>query len=258
MDEAPVLICGASAGIGKETALFFSRAGHPLTLLSRNRERLESLSKELLKEGSPKVDCLVLDLEDLEGLKSTLSSYLSGLSAPIQVLVNNSSGPPSGLLLEARVEDFLKPFYRHLLASHLLVQLLLPGMEKAGWGRIVNVVSTSVREPIPGLGVSNTIRGAVASWSKTLAGELPPGITINNVLPGFTSTERLSQLKEMLAKKRGVSEEEVEQGWLSITPERRFADPSEIARAIYFLAEKNSGFIRGVSLPIDGGRLKSL
>ena len=156
------------------------------------------------------------------------------------------------------IVHFEKAFLRHVLASQTLVQLVLPGMKEANYGRIINIISTSVKEPIVGLGVSNTIRGAMASWSKTFSKELPPSITINNVLPGFTATERLEELKQTLSKQKGISPNEVEKAWLGTVPEGRLADPSELGQVIAFLASPAASFVRGVSLPVDGGRTGSI
>lgn len=145
-----------------------------------------------------------------------------------------------------------------MLAPHLLVGLLLPGMRAAGYGRILNVLSTSVREPIPNLGVSNTIRGAVASWAKTLSMELPPGVTINNVLPGYTDTERLGELGAAISARTGKSGEQVRADWVATIPEGRLAEPEELGAVLAFLASPEASYIRGVSLPVDGGRLKSI
>ena len=175
-----------------------------------------------------------------------------------EILINNSGGPPSGPLIDATPNDFEKAFLRHVLASQTLVQLLLPGMKKASYGRIINIISTSVKEPIPGLGVSNTIRGAMASWSKTLSKELPSSITINNVLPGFTNTERLTELKKTLSVQKGITQEEVEKAWLSTVPEGRLAEPSELGTVIAFLSSPAASFVRGTSIPVDGGRTGSI
>jgi 3-oxoacyl-[acyl-carrier protein] reductase len=174
------------------------------------------------------------------------------------VLVNNTGGPPHGPILEARAEDFASAFGRHVLAAHLLVRRLLPGMAAAGYGRIVNVVSISVREPIPGLGVSNTIRGAMASWAKSVSHELPPGVTINNVLPGYTDTERLAELAASISAASGRSVEDVRAEWAALAPEKRLGRPEEIGAAVAWLASPAASFVRGVSLPVDGGRLRAL
>jgi len=179
-------------------------------------------------------------------------------NGPFQILINNSGGPPSGAIVDATPNDFEKAFRRHVLASQILVQLILPGMMESNYGRVINVISTSVKEPITGLGVSNTIRGAMASWSKSYSNELPPNITINNVLPGFTNTERLGELKKALSEQKGISQEEVEKAWLSTVPEGRLGDPSELGNVIAFLASPAASFVRGVSLPVDGGRTGSI
>ena len=172
--------------------------------------------------------------------------------------INNTGGPPGGPLLEATPHAFLETFGRHVLAAHGLAQLLVPGMKEQGYGRIVNVISTSVREPISGLGVSNTIRGAMASWAKTLANEVGPNITVNNVLPGSTDTERLEGLADARAAKTGKTREQVYKEYESVIPEGRLAEPEEIAAAIAFLASPDAAYIRGVSLQVDGGRMKSI
>ena len=177
---------------------------------------------------------------------------------PFQIFINNSGGPPSGAIVDATPNDFEKAFRRHVLASQTLVQLILPGMMESSYGRVINVISTSVKEPITGLGVSNTIRGAMASWSKSYSNELPPNITINNILPGFTNTERLGELKKTLSEQKGISQEEVEKAWLSTVPEGRLGNPSELGNVIAFLASPAASFVRGVSLPVDGGRTGSI
>ncbi len=251
------LVCGASAGIGQAAAMALAVQGAHVTVLARRAERLESLLPVLLELGAQGATALVADLDDREAL-STLVSQAMADRGPIHVLINNTGGPPGGPLLEATEDAFLSAFSRHVLAAHLLVQLVVPGMAADGFGRIVNVISTSVREPIPNLGVSNTIRGAVASWSKTLSRELPPGVTINNVLPGFTNTERLGALQDGIARRTDQTHEQVMDAWLAQVPEGRLGLPEEVGAVIAFLASPAGAFVRGVSLPVDGGRLRSI
>ena len=236
------LVCGGTSGIGKAAVQALQDYGAKVVVLSRSAT------------GENTISC---NLEDLNSLTKLLETEIQ-TNGDFEILVNNSGGPPSGALIDAKPSDFEKAFLRHVLASQTLVQLILPGMKKANYGRIINVISTSVKEPIAGLGVSNTIRGAMASWSKTLSKELPPSITINNVLPGFTATERLEELKQTLSKQKGISPKEVEKAWLGTVPEGRLADPSELGQVIAFLASPAASFVRGVSLPVDGGRTGSI
>ncbi len=246
------LVCGASAGIGRATALALAHQGASIIALARRADRLEALLPELEAAGSPNAAALVGDLDDTDALRQAVT----GIDA--QILVNNTGGPPAGKLVEATSADLLAAFRRHVIGGQVLVQALLPAMESAGYGRIVNVLSTSVREPIPNLGVSNTIRGAMASWAKSLSKELAPGITINNVLPGFTDTERLSNLKAAVAGRLGQTEEQVFAGWIGRVPEGRLGRPEELAGAIAFLVSPAGSYIRGQSLAVDGGRLNTI
>ena len=242
LDGKRALVCGGTSGIGKAAAISLSECGAEVVILSR------SASGE---------NTLTCDLEDLDSLTISVTKEIEK-NGNFEILINNSGGPPSGPLIDATPHDFEKAFRRHVLASQTLVQLILPGMKTANYGRIINIISTSVKEPIPGLGVSITIRGAMASWSKTMSKELPPSITINNVLPGFTNTERLTELKKTLSEQKGISQEEVENAWLLTVPEGRLADPSELGKVVAFLSSPAASFVRGTSIPVDGGRTGSI
>ncbi len=251
------LVTGASQGIGRAAALALAAKGCEVTVLARSAMKLSHLAEELRVAGAPAAHVLAADLEDRGTLKLIAESHLKACG-PIHILVNNAGGPPSGPLLDAEEADFLKAFGRLLMAPHLLVKLLLPGMKASGYGRIVNVISTSVREPLPNLGVSNTIRGATAAWAKTLAKELPPGVTINNVLPGATATERLEAIELALAEKSGRSLAEVKADMVKAIPEGRVADPAETAALIAFLAGPDAAYLRGQSIAVDGGRMNAI
>ncbi len=247
-------VCGSTQGIGKAVALELAALGANITLMARNRERLATVAKELDKSKGQQHDFVVADFAQAHVLKSIVQAYLSD-GKTIHILVNNTGGPPAGPIVEATEEAFLKAYQMHLLASHLLAQAVIPGMKEAGYGRMLQIISTSVKEPIPGLGVSNTTRGAVASWAKTMAGELGPyGITVNNVLPGFTETERLSSIVQNRARKSGKSEEAVIEAFKAGVPARRFASPAEVANVVAFLASPAAAYVNGVSLAVDGGR----
>ncbi len=242
------LVCGASGGIGRATALAFAEAGAQVIGLARSADKLETLR-------AAGIEPLVADLQDRAGLAAALEPWLD---QPIHILVNNTGGPKGGRLLDTDASDFLAPFERHVLAAHQLVRALVPGMQAAGYGRILNVVSTSVYEPIPNLGVSNTIRAAVAGWAKSLSRELPPGVTINNVLPGFTDTPRLEALGAARAGRDGSSLDEVQAAWMKDVPEGRLVRPEETAAMLLFLASPAAAMVRGQSIAVDGGRLRSI
>ena len=241
------IVCGASKGIGAATAQMLAKAGAKITAVSRNPEELIST---LSGSGHTAVS---LDLENQESIGKFISSI-----EECHILINNAAGPPGGPLLDNEIKDFEAPFKRHLHAAHTLVRGIAPMMEEAGMGRIVNIISTSVREPIPNIGLSNTLRGAMASWSKTLSSELPSCITINNVLPGFTDTDRLGSLAASINAKTGKSVEEVHTGWMAQVPIGRLIDPLETGAAIAYLCMPIAGGIRGVSLAVDGGRMRSI
>jgi len=251
LEGKTALVCGASKGIGLAVAQVLSSLNASVCLMARNKDSLTEALKTL-KPGNHSY--VVADAEHPEDFSENLSNLLNHYKS-FNILVNNSGGPAPGPAYLASTESFEKAFKQHLIANQVLTQLLLPGMKETGYGRIINIISTSVKQPLQGLGVSNTIRGAVASWSKTLASELAPfGITVNNVLPGATSTERLSAIIENKASKTGKSLEIITDEMLSEIPAKRFAQPEEIAAAVAFLASTQAAYINGINLPVDGGR----
>lgn len=251
------LVGGGSAGIGLASAIELSKLGASVTLISRTESSLQNALRELDCSADQKHGFIVADYNEPDKLDSSVSRLLD--DNIFHVLVNNTGGPAGGPIITASVESFQKAYMNHLVCNHLLAQRLVPGMKSAGFGRIVNVISTSVKEPIQGLGVSNTTRWAVAGWAKTLAAELGPyGINVNNVLPGFTLTARLEEIIEKKIVSTGSEREFVVREMLEWVPLRRFADPAEIASVVAFLASPAASYINGVSIPVDGGRTKSM
>ena len=252
------LVCGSTQGIGKATAIEMARLGANVTLIARDEKKLQRVLETLPKTPDQKHDYLVADFQNPLQLKEVVSTHLNKIET-IHILVNNTGGPAGGPVFNASLEEFDKAFTQHLKSNHVLVQTVVPSMKKAGYGRIINMISTSVKQPLDGLGVSNTIRGAVANWAKTLANELGQfGITVNNVLPGATATERLKQIIDNKAKKSGKATAEVEDLMRNQIPLKRFAKPEEIANAVAFLSSEAASYINGINLPVDGGRTKSL
>ncbi len=253
------IVCGSTQGIGRSAAKKMAEMGASITLLSRNEEKLLKVLTDLpIIDKGQKHEILIADFTKPASLKLVLDGYMSG-GQTVHILVNNTGGPPGGPIKDANTEEFINAFNQHLICNHILVQAVYPGMIDANYGRIINVISTSVKQPIEGLGVSNTIRGAVANWSKTLASELGPhGITVNNVLPGATATERLTDILHNVSKKIKGTYEDAENMMKNVTPAKRFAQPEEIAGAISFLASSEASYINGINLPVDGGRTKSL
>ncbi|MCB9846414.1 MAG: SDR family oxidoreductase [Phycisphaeraceae bacterium] len=252
------LVCGSTQGIGRASAIVLARLGASVTLMARNQETLTQTAEALACDSGQEHDWLVADFSDPDGVKQAIGRALDD-GRTYHVLVNNTGGPPGGQAIDAHPEEFERAFRAHVVCNQVLVQALVARMKAAGYGRIVNIISTSVRQPIPGLGVSNTVRGAVASWAKTLSMELAGfGITVNNVLPGFTETARLMGLIRAKAKARGASEEAIAEEMRSSVPMGRFGDPEEIANAVAFLASPAAAYISGQSLAVDGARTSAL
>jgi 3-oxoacyl-[acyl-carrier protein] reductase len=248
------LVSGSSSGIGAAVAQELASMGCQVTLLARDKDKLSTILKSLSGAGHSFIAC---DLSKSSEIQAQVEKALK--VGPFQILICNAGGPPAGALIDAKEEDFLNVFQTHLLGNQKLAQLLVPGMKSSGYGRIVNIISTSVKAPIIGLGVSNAVRGAVANWSKTLSMELGEfGITVNNVLPGFTATPRLESLMPTMAKKRKISPEELRKEWIGCIPLRRIAKPNEVASAVAFLASPAASYISGINIPVDGGRTSSL
>lgn len=247
------LICGSTQGIGLAIAKEFAAAGAHCILMARNEKRLKEIVIELQDNSGHNHGYRVADFSKPAEVKEVLEELTA--SYAIQILVNNTGGPPPGLIADAESTAFIQAFNQHLINNHELVKAVLPTMKNAYYGRIINIISTSVKIPLRNMGVSNTIRGAVASWAKTLSFELGEfNITVNNILPGYTATQRLESLIAINAKKRGVAEEVIAEEMKADIPLKRFGDPAETAAVAAFLASPAASYVSGVSIPVDGGR----
>ncbi len=248
------LVCGSTKGIGYAVALQFAKLGANVTLMARNGGLLERVVRDLDTSIGQKHNFIVADFSKPESVRAAIDAKVNSHTI-YHILVNNSGGPSPGPAHLAKEEEFISALNSHLLSSHHLMQCVIDGMRQSNYGRIINIISTSVKIPLKGLGVSNTVRGAMASWSKTLATELAPfGITVNNILPGATSTDRLKQIIEGKAEKQNESADDVSREMLAEIPMKRFATPEEIAFAASFLASEYASYITGINMPVDGGR----
>ncbi|MBL7933163.1 MAG: SDR family oxidoreductase [Bacteroidia bacterium] len=252
------IVCGSTQGIGKAAAMELAAMGAHVTLVARNEQSLKTAKAELPNNGNQLHSYLCADFSNPTQLKELVEQFIQR-TGPVHILINNTGGPPAGPVNTAATEEFISAFNNHLICNHVLAQACIPGMKNQSFGRIVNVISTSVKQPLPNLGVSNTIRAAVANWAKTMANELGKyNITVNNVLPGATATQRLSNIIENKALKTNHPQDEVKNEMISEIPLGRFAEPSEIANAIAFLCSPAAAYINGINLPVDGGRTSSL
>jgi 3-oxoacyl-[acyl-carrier protein] reductase len=251
------LICGSTQGIGFAIAYELSLLGSNCVLMARNETSLQEAVSKLSKTAEQHHQYLVADFSDTNSVQQVINEFVQDNT--IHVLVNNTGGPPAGPISNATSQDFLSALNLHLINNHHLAQAVLPGMKTAHYGRIINVISTSVKIPLQNLGVSNTTRAAVAAWAKTLAGEVAKnGITVNNVLPGATATVRLSSIIENKSSKTNQAIEAVENEMIHEIPMGRFGQAHEIAAMAAFFASPAAAYITGQSICVDGGRTGSI
>ena len=252
---------GSSKGIGRAVAQTLAKLGANVTLVGRDEPALMQglIDLSFIGKGEQRHDYLAVDFSHAEKVKAAVERHSKKTNKTYHILVNNTGGPASGKIQDAVEEDFVKAFEAHLLCNHVLTKLMIEGMKKDGYGRIINIISTSVKQPLPNLGVSNTIRAAVANWSKTMASELAEyGITVNNVLPGATETDRLQSIIKTKSDKTGWGTDLVKEEMIKEIPMKRFAKPEEVANAVAFLASPSASYITGINIPVDGGRTGSL
>lgn len=253
LEGKKAVVCGSSQGLGLASAIELSKLGACITLFSRNKSKLENALKQLDTSKNQKHNFLIADFNDQQQVHEAIQHHIKNHA--VHILVNNTGGPPGGTISEAQPEEFMRAFKAHVICNQLITQAVLPSMKENNYGRIVNIISTSVKQPIPGLGVSNTIRAAVANWAKTLSLEVGPfGITVNNVLPGYTRTARYDSIIEKKSAQSGNSEDEIEANIISQIPLRRIGEPEDFGAAVAFLCSPAASYISGINLPVDGGR----
>ncbi len=252
------LVCGSTQGIGRACAHELALLGASVTLVARDASRLAEVAAALPRPQNHNHDTIAVDLSDPRAVRAAITARIDP-RAPWHILITNTGGPPAGAMLDASLDQLNKAFDSLLLTPHTLAQLLVPGMKAANYGRIINIASTSVKQPIPNLGLSNAVRAAVANWAKTLSLELASsGITVNNVLPGYTDTARLGELFSAKAVKTGRGQDDIRAETIASIPAGRLGLPEEIAAAAAFLATPAAAYINGINLPVDGGRTGTL
>ena len=250
------IVCGSTRGIGRAVAIELASLDAEIILIARNEDDLKKILTTLKTGKNHRY--IVADFEKPDDLKDKTIQHIKEFGV-VHILVNNTGGPPGGPIISASPDEFTRAFSNHLVCNQILAQAVYEGMKKENYGRIINIISTSVKQPLKGLGVSNTVRAAVANWSKTWSNEVAPfGITVNNVLPGATNTDRLKSIIETKSKKINVSLKQVEEEMMNEIPMKRFASPEEIANAVAFLASPAAGYITGINIPVDGGRTSNL
>ena len=253
LEGKTAVVCGSSQGLGLASARELALLGANCILIARNKEKLETAVNSLAKKESQKHSYRTADFFKSEEVRVVINEILK--QGPVHILVNNSGGPPGGIVSEAKEEEFLKAFNQHLINNHILAMAVIPGMKKEGFGRIINIISTSVKIPLPYLGVSGTVRAAVATWGKLMSQDLGQfNITVNNVLPGYNETERLDSLIASNAQKKNISKEEAAKEMYSDIPMKRFGKPEEFGAMVAFLASPAASYVNGASIPVDGGR----
>jgi 3-oxoacyl-[acyl-carrier protein] reductase len=252
------LVAASSRGLGRAVAEEFGAEGADLVLCARGEPELVEAARGIAKAHGVRAKPVATDLADPEAIDELVGAALSEFGQ-VDILVNNAGGPPAGPFESHTREDWRQAIRVNLESALELTRQLLPGMKERRWGRIINITSVAVKEPVDQLILSNSVRAAVTGFARTLANEVAAhGITVNNALPGYTRTQRLEELAEMMASAKGIDVRDVEAGWNSTIPMGRLGEPLEFAALVAFLASERASYITGVSVAVDGGRVRSL
>ena len=252
------LVAAASKGIGYASARELAREGARVFLCSRDEERARSAAQKIGGETGAECTGVRADVTD-EGDARALVELAREQAGRVDILVTNAGGPPAATFESADLEMYRRAFELNALSAVRLAQLVVPAMREARWGRVINITSISVKQPIDGLLLSNTVRAGLTGWAKTLSTEVAAdNVTVNNVAPGYTLTERQDELAATRAGTSGKTKEEMIEMWASQVPMRRLASAEEIAAAVAFLASERASYITGVTLQVDGGWVRGL
>ena len=257
LDGKKALVGGSTGGIGKAIAIELSKCGADVTLMARDKEKLKKTINELSKNENSNHNYIEVDFNNFNDLKIVTKDFFK--KNTIDILINNTQGPPAGGSLEKNVTDYQNSFDL-LFKTHVwITSLALKGMTLKKWGRIINVASISVKEPLNYLVLSNSMRAALVTWAKSLSIDVAKNsITVNNILTGYFDTDRIQKLNSEKAKKMKIKPSEVRKAMENMVPMNRIGDPVEYAYLVCFLASNFSSYITGANIPIDGGLIKSL
>jgi 3-oxoacyl-[acyl-carrier protein] reductase len=258
LKDRVALVAAASRGIGYAAALELAREGARVFLCSRQERHASEAAEKIHQETGADVAGIAADVTSDADVEAFVR-LAQERAGRVDVCVTNAGGPPSTVFADTDLEMFRSAFELNALSAIRLARLVVPGMRERKWGRIINVTSISVKQPVDGLLLSNTVRAGLTGWAKTVSNEVAAdGVTVNNVAPGYTLTERQDELAEARSKATGKSKQETIASWAEQTPIRRMAKAEEIAAAIAFLASERASYITGVTLQVDGGWIRSL